>query len=85
MSRKKISQVEAWSLHHQVKQLKRDQERMRNRWNQEWAEGWINIDSFLLSDAQFARLDTARRLGHAVVMVPSSRGNEVRLYADRLP
>ena len=85
MSRKKISQGEAWSLRHQVKRLLREQERMRNRWSMEWADGWANIDTFVLSDAQFARVATARLLGHAVVVVPSGNSNTVRLYADRLP
>lgn len=81
----KISQREARRLKKRVDELERNQEHMRNRWRSDWVPGWINIDSFVLSDIQFARVSTARALKHAVVMVPADNGNEVRLYAERLP
>lgn len=84
VSRKKISQVEAWSLRHRVKSLEKELRDQKNRWRSDWSNNWVTVDSFILSDEQFARVDTARRLQHAVVLVPDGPGNKVRLYADRL-
>ena len=42
------------------------------------------IDSFILSDVQFARVRTAHILGHPVRVVPTWSGNEVKLVAITL-
>ncbi len=80
----KISQREARRLKKQVIVLLANERRRFNAYATDWALGWVNIDSFILSDSQYARVVTARRLGCAVIMVPSGRGTEVRLYADRI-
>lgn len=84
MSAKKISQRDAQRLKRRVDELEQNLHHMRNRWSSAWVPGWVNIDNFVLSDAQFARLSTARLLKHAVIIVPAVSGNEVKLYAEPL-
>lgn len=78
-----ISQREARRLRKRVIELEDILDRERNRWATGWRPGWVNIETLLFSDASFAKVDISRKLGHAVVCVPSE-GNKVMLYADRL-
>jgi hypothetical protein len=79
----KISQREARRLQKRVYELECVLNRQKNRWASDWGAGWVNIESLILTPESFAKVATARLLGHAVVIIPST-DNAVRLYADKL-
>lgn len=77
---KKISQREARCLRRRVEQLENQARANRNRWSKEWVGG-ITVTSMAPDAVTIAKVETARALGHAVV-VTSSDG---RLYFHALP
>jgi len=78
----KISQREARRLRKRVIELEQQFWRMRNRWATDFGPGWVNIETLTLSDASYAKLSTARKLDHAVVVVMGDN-NRALFYADR--
>lgn len=80
----KISQARARYYKKRMEEMDTILRRQKNRWALEFAPGWVNIEAICLTPESYAKLSTARLLGHAVVVVPANRGTEVRLYADRL-
>lgn len=80
---KKIGQRQAaWYLK-RVKELERQIERQKNAFIGDFGPGWVNIEALQLTPESFAKLKTARLLGHAVVCVTSG-SNTVYLYASKL-
>jgi hypothetical protein len=79
----KISQRQARYYRKRTQDLEGVLARQKQRWATEWSPGWINIESIRLPDASFARIDTARKLGHAVIAVPRDN-NEILFYAEKL-
>ena len=75
---KKISQREAVRLKKKVRELEEKFERIRNGWD------GVRIDTWNLSDTQFARVKTAQLLGRTTVVIPDWTGNEVNLRAVQL-
>ena len=82
---KKISQREALRLKKRVAELDALQRRQSHHWATDWGPRWVRIESLNLTDISFAKIKTARALGHAVILVPSGSGTDVLLYAERLP
>lgn len=80
----KISQAQARWFKKRAETAEETLKQERNRWASAWRPGWVNFETLTLSDASFAKVDVARRLGHAVVVVPGNRSNEIMFYADRL-
>jgi len=80
----KISQREAHRLKKRVAQLESERRNMRNAWASEWRGGWINIERLAFGVESFAKIITARKLGHAVILLPEGNGTNVLIYADRL-
>jgi hypothetical protein len=79
----KISQREAHRLRKDNARLRdvlRDQGRA---WSSDWGNGWVHIATIRLDDSTQSAVNTARRLGHAVIVLPDQNGT-IRLYADRL-
>lgn len=79
----KISQRQARYYRKRTQGLEGVLARQKQRWAREWSPAWINIESIRLPDASFARIDTARKLGHAVIAVPRD-SNEILFYAEKL-
>lgn len=79
----KISQRQASYYRKRCMELEEILSRQRNRWASDWSPGWVHIESLTLADASFAKVTTARLLGHAVVLIPGN-GTSVMLYADRI-
>lgn len=79
----KISQREARRLRKRVEQLERDERDRRSAYVSSWPGG-VNIDSFTIDEASFAKIDTARKLSHAVVVTTDNR-LQLRFYALPLP
>ncbi|MBA8886110.1 hypothetical protein FHW12_000301 [Dokdonella fugitiva] len=73
MKRKAITQREAHALRKRVRELEDVLEGQRNAWVREWVGG-THVASFetAQADDRFAAIHTARRLGHAVVLVSNS-------------
>ena len=81
--RKKISQQQARLLQRRVIELEAVLDGQKNRWREDWSPGWVNIWNLTVSEDTFARVSTARLLGHAVIVVPAG-SDTVRFYAERL-
>ncbi len=64
----KISQREARGLRQCVRELEAAENLRRGNWSQEWPGG-VHIRSASLDAISVAMLKTARRLGHAVVVI----------------
>lgn len=79
-----ISQRQAREYRRRMIEAEATLQRQKSRWVSEWTPGWVNIETLFLSDASFARIETARKLGHAVIAVPGGRNNEVMFYAEKL-
>ena len=79
-----ISQREARRLQKRVDELESVILRQKNRWSSDWSPGWVSIETLVLTPESYAKVTTARVLGHALILVPSSLGTEVRMYAERL-
>ena len=80
---KPITQAEGRRLRRQVKALQAARITQRNEWRSDWKADWISIDYIELTPISVARLQTARKLGHALILVPES-GNFVQIFAERL-
>ncbi len=80
----KISQREARRLRKRVNELEYAETKRRQSWSQEWPGG-IHIASTSPSADVLAATRTARRLGHAVVVVLDNDGASVRLMALQHP
>lgn len=75
MSRRKISQVEAWNLFHKCRRLETQEEQRRTVWASEWPTGArIGQAQFSADTALVGSIRTARKLKHAVVAVVNSSG-----------
>ena len=81
---RKISQPDARWYKSRAETAERVLQQQKNRWASEFRPGWVNIETLTLSDASFAKVDIARKLGHAVIVVPDGSSNQIRLYAERL-
>lgn len=71
MSSRKISQRDARMYMKRVDALEQVLRQQKNLWSGEWPGG-VNIVTISPSSETFAIVDTARRLGHAVVCVTKS-------------
>jgi hypothetical protein len=80
---KKISQVEARSLRHQVRRLQETLNAQKRSWSQDWPGG-THLGTVTVNGDTRAVVHTARRLGHAVV-VTYLRDSQIELYALELP
>jgi hypothetical protein len=80
----KISQRQARYYRKRTMELESILARQKHRWSLDWAPGWVNIEALILNDSAFAKVDTARKLGHAVVVSPGSKYNEIVFYAEKL-
>jgi hypothetical protein len=75
MSRRKISQVEAWDLYHKVRNFEEQEEQRANLWASEWPMGVsIGHAQFSADSALIGSVRTARKLKHAVVVVAKDSG-----------
>ena len=78
-----ISQREARRLWKRLGELEHERDLQRNAWASEYPGG-VNIDTFDVDATTHARILTARKLGHAVVVTAHGKF-ELRLYALPLP
>jgi hypothetical protein len=85
MARRHISQHEAHRLLHTVNELRSVLEKQRNQWTKEWPEA-IHLGTIEVTPTDHAKISTARRLRHAVVLtLANGAGPYVELYASALP
>jgi hypothetical protein len=73
----KISQREACRLRKRVRELEAIQEGQRRQWRTEWPSGTV-LERITPEAKTVAIVDTARRLGHPVVVVPD--GNQIVFF-----
>lgn len=83
MKRAKISQREAHQLQRQVARLENQIDQQRMAYASEWPGG-VSIGWIEPGLEVFTAVKTARRLGHAVVVVPQST-THINLFALPLP
>jgi hypothetical protein len=79
----KIGQKQAAFYRKRAMELERVLAYQKNRWAGTFSPGWVNIATLTLADTSYAKIETARLLGHAVLVVPDIN-NQVRFYADKL-
>lgn len=78
---KKISQREARQLRKRVAELEKRNEQNASAWAREYIGG-VHVATVTVSDVSHAICKTARKLGHALVAVPSDNWKwELSLYA----
>jgi hypothetical protein len=77
----KISQREARRLQRRVEELEAQERRRRNAWLQDWPGGAHILTLNQPDELAGGGCLIARKLGHAVVVVPSDDLRELRLYA----
>ena len=78
---KKISQREARRLLKRVAELEKQNEQNASAWAREYIGG-TNITTITVSDVSHAICRTSRKLGHAIVALPSDNGkHELSLFA----
>ena len=78
---KKISQREARQLRKRVADLEKRNEQNASAWAREYIGG-VHVATVSASDVSHAICKTARKLGHALIAVPSDNGKwELSLYA----
>lgn len=77
--RKKISQAEAWSMKHQLRYIKEQDEKRNNAFAQSWPNG-VHLQTLNIDAVIEGRLKTARRLGYALVAITPNSG-QVDFYA----
>jgi hypothetical protein len=78
---KKISQREAKHLRKRVAELERHNEQNASAWAREYIGG-VHVATVSVSDVNHAICKTARKLGHALVVVPGDNGKwELSVYA----
>lgn len=82
----KISQREARQLKRRVNELETELNRQRHNWTEEWPGG-VRIDTVDVNESEYHIADTARNLGHAVVVIPRLLGSQwqFKVYALPLP
>ena len=79
--RRKISQREARQLRKRVAELERVNEQNASAWAREYIGG-VNVATVTVSDVSHAICRTARKLGHALVVMPTDNGkSELRIFA----
>lgn len=68
-----------------VDELEAGQFKRLNAWTVEWPGG-INIDTVSVKPEEYHIANTARKLGHAVVVIPRLNGNDYQfmMYAREL-
>lgn len=74
----RISQREARRLRKRVDELERILSAQRYSWAAEWPSG-VQLDSVQVQNNEWHIVTTARKLGHAVVVVPDKE-NWLRVY-----
>jgi hypothetical protein len=67
---KKISQREAKALRKRVAELERHNEQNASAWAREYIGG-VNINTIAVKDVEWHIISTARKLGHAVIVLPT--------------
>lgn len=78
---KKISQREARKLRKRVAELEKRNEQNASAWAREYIGG-INVTTIATHDAPHAICKAVRKLGHALVAIPSDNGKfELSIYA----
>lgn len=77
---KTISQREARRLRKRVEELERHAALRANAWATDWPGG-VHIDRIHVNDIEVNIARTARKLGHALVIVPSHSDNHIDVYA----
>lgn len=77
-----ISQREARKLRKRVAELENILQRQKRAFTSEWPSS-VSIARLIPSDVHMACIKTARKLDHAVVVVPD--GNELVFFASVLP
>lgn len=80
---RKISQREARSLKKRVAELEAVLQRQRAAYATQWPGG-THVDTMTVKSEEFHIVHTARKLGHAVVLVPSEYP-KLHVYACPLP
>lgn len=78
-----ISQREAHRLRKRVEELEQHERQRNRRWCDEYPGG-VHIGSEQLTVENYSAVDTARRLGHAVVIVPTGKDRYAYLYGIKL-
>jgi hypothetical protein len=79
MATKKISQREARELKKRVEQLESEENRRRARWATTYPGG-VHLMKFRAPPEFTVQITTARKLGHAVVVLEDDHGN-LNFYA----
>lgn len=83
---KKISQHVARTLQKKVVEIERVIDQQRSGWSADWPGG-VNIDVVNIDKPLYRSMHTARRLGHALVVIPRQNSGfyELQVYALPLP
>ncbi len=82
MSRRRISQREARAAITRVRELEARESMYRNSWHHPWPQGeYLGAVTWEAPALVAEAACTARKLGHAVVVVAVDTRKEVRLYA----
>lgn len=86
MKRKPISQAEARALRRRVEELESRENDRRRAWASAWPGG-VHLSGVRMAEGTSAvrEVITARKLGHAVIVLPDERANTLNLYALPLP
>lgn len=79
----KISQLEARRLKKRVAELESILEKQKAHWSHQWPGG-VHIGTVTVQPYEWHIADTARRLGHAVVVVPAEFP-KLHIYGCPLP
>lgn len=79
----KISQRQAREYRRRMTEAEATLQRQKGRWASDWSPGWVNIETLQVNETEYAAISTARKLEHAIVLVPST-GNQVLVYAEKL-
>lgn len=83
---KKISQREAHALKRRVEELQAAERQRISAWSSEWPRG-VHLSNVLMSEGTSICREvlTARKLRHAVVVVPAATGNSRELSLIAVP
>ena len=84
MSTAKINKAEVTRLRARVKELERILLNAQTGWMEDWPKNAIFIGRVETDAVACARVDTARRLRHAVNVKQSEDGKDLLLFADAL-
>lgn len=83
---KRFSQREARRLRKRVDELESQIRKQHNNWSSDWPGGvHIGSISWAARDITVARIETARKLGHAVVATDADDGKRIEFRALPLP